>query len=242
VRAAVPGASGARQLLLEAHHPAPDWQAEAGPDGRLEGGHCHAGALPRSHGTVLSCVLRRCVRFCGPWAAVPATRFCRWLPGFFVGRGSASHPTLPVANPQRACPLEPAFMWCASARLAPLVSLRGFDSLVEGHGRCQWHLWGSLPAAAGEGREVDQSLLVRWLAGELPGRWETQPREGSPAAAAERVAWVGFSHGRCPPPQLQLLVPTRSLPVACGPQMRPAFRRRCSPAGTFDGRRYRGAS
>lgn len=48
---------------------------------------------------------------------------------------------------------------------APLRCGAGFDSFVGGRGRCAWRLWGALPAAAGEGPEVDQSLLVRWLAG-----------------------------------------------------------------------------
>lgn len=65
---------------------------------------------------------------------------------------------------QYACPLEPAFVWSTTASLAPLVPIKGCDSFVEGEGHCAWHLWGAVPTATGSGREVDQSLLVRWLA------------------------------------------------------------------------------
>ncbi|KAI3423894.1 hypothetical protein D9Q98_009728 [Chlorella vulgaris] len=65
---------------------------------------------------------------------------------------------------QRACPLEPAFVWTATANLAPLVTVKGCDSLVDNTGFCSWLLWGSVPAASGGGREVEQSLRLRWLA------------------------------------------------------------------------------
>ena len=59
----------------------------------------------------------------------------------------------------------------------------GSDSLVDGRGQCGWYLWGALQAAAGSGREVDQSLLVRWLAGarSLLARAACRLRAGSDA-------------------------------------------------------------
>ncbi|KAL4421399.1 hypothetical protein ABPG75_010690 [Micractinium tetrahymenae] len=102
---------------------------------------------------------------------------------------------------QRACPLEPAFVWSATASLAPLISVKGFDSFVGGHGRCAWRVWGALPAAAGEGPEVDQSLLVRWLAEAAcfpqalqPSsflRWEPVPGEGT--AAVVVLSYAGLT-------------------------------------------------
>lgn len=55
-----------------------------------------------------------------------------------------------------------------SSRVNPPASraLAGCDSLVNGSGYCSWQLWGSVAAAAGGGPEVEQSLRVRWLAGE----------------------------------------------------------------------------
>lgn len=100
---------------------------------------------------------------------------------------------------QRACPLEPAFVWTASASLAPLVSIKGCDSFVNGTGHCSWQLWGSVAAAAGGGPEVEQSLRVRWLA-EAPCfppalqpshflRWEEVT--GEPQQAQAVLSWGG---------------------------------------------------
>lgn len=66
--------------------------------------------------------------------------------------------------------------WLRARHSSPLRHLRrcapplppvqaGSDCYVDGSAQCSWHLWGALPAASGGGREVEQSLLVRWLAG-----------------------------------------------------------------------------
>ncbi|KAI7841479.1 hypothetical protein COHA_004873 [Chlorella ohadii] len=100
---------------------------------------------------------------------------------------------------QRACALEPAFVWTATASLAPLVTVKGCDSLVNGSGYCSWQLWGSVAAAAGGGPEVEQSLRVRWLA-EAPCfppalqpslflRWEEV--KGEPQQAQAVLSWGG---------------------------------------------------
>lgn len=94
---------------------------------------------------------------------------------------------------QLACPLEPAFVWSATASLAPFVTLRGCDSFVDNSGECAWHLWGSVPAASAAGREVDRTLHLRWLADAacfpqalVPSRflrWEQVPGESNEAEA-----------------------------------------------------------
>eukprot|EP00887_Chlorella_sp_A99_P004914 scaffold4.g4914.t1 len=97
----------------------------------------------------------------------------------------------------RACPLEPAFVWRATAALALFVTLQGCDSLVGGAGASGWQLWRAAPA--GGSRELDQAMLVRWLADAacypqalLPSRylgWEAV--KGSPLEALAVLRYRG---------------------------------------------------
>jgi hypothetical protein len=58
---------------------------------------------------------------------------------------------------------------CLSSTCAPSASHAGFDCLLGGRGSIDWRLWGWLPALAASGPLLDQSMLVRWLAGEWGG-------------------------------------------------------------------------
>lgn len=83
-----------------------------------------------------------------------------------------------------ACCLQPGAATPHPAPRPPPFLGAGFDSFVGGQGRCAWRLWGALPAAAGEGPEVDQSLLVRWLAGARGGGACLPHHDSVPAGAA----------------------------------------------------------
>jgi len=69
----------------------------------------------------------------------------------------------------------------------------GCDSFVEGQGHCSWYMWGAVPTASGGGREVEQSLRVRWLAGGLTDGRMVCGAVG-PAAASQPAPNCAPSH------------------------------------------------
>ncbi|MCF7809028.1 MAG: hypothetical protein K9M49_03365 [Candidatus Marinimicrobia bacterium] len=58
---------------------------------------------------------------------------------------------------------EPTFLWKAKMKIAPLVSVRGFDKLENGKGLLKMHLMGIIPLVSAEGEAVDQGDLMRYL-------------------------------------------------------------------------------
>jgi hypothetical protein len=46
-----------------------------------------------------------------------------------------------------------------------LMWVRGHEGYLGGKGQMQWKLWGAVQLAKQEGPQVDQSALVRYLAG-----------------------------------------------------------------------------
>ena len=60
---------------------------------------------------------------------------------------------------------------CLPLQCAPCAAHAGFDCLVGGRGSIDWRLWGWLAALAASGPLLDQSMRVRWLAGESLGGW-----------------------------------------------------------------------
>ena len=53
-----------------------------------------------------------------------------------------------------------------SLGLGGLLWCRGREALLDGRGAMAWRLWGALTLACHEGGRLDQSALLRWLAGE----------------------------------------------------------------------------
>ena len=62
---------------------------------------------------------------------------------------------------------EPGFVWLARMRVAPLVWVAILDAYVDGKGLLELRLFGSLPLVRVQGREIDRSEAMRYLA-ELP--------------------------------------------------------------------------
>ena len=60
--------------------------------------------------------------------------------------------------------IEPAFVWRARVRMAPLLDVAVFDSYVANVGRLEARLLGSVRVALAEGPETDRGELMRYLA------------------------------------------------------------------------------
>ena len=67
---------------------------------------------------------------------------------------------------------EPAFCYtgCLQLGLGRLLPCRGREALLQGRGAMAWRLWGAVPLASSESGRLDQSALLRWLAGAQAGR------------------------------------------------------------------------
>lgn len=66
---------------------------------------------------------------------------------------------------------EPAFVYTGTVQLGLgcLLPCRGREALLGGRGAMMWRLWGTVPLASSEGGHLDQSALLRWLAGRPGG-------------------------------------------------------------------------
>ena len=58
----------------------------------------------------------------------------------------------------------PGFIWTATVRPMPLISIQARDSLIVGHGRMLVKLMSLLTIADARGPEIDQGSRLRWLA------------------------------------------------------------------------------
>jgi hypothetical protein len=90
-------------------------------------------------------------------------------------------PWHPVEAAQTIKVREPGFVWVAEMTLAPLLSVRILDSYVDGQGRADVRLFGSLPVARAAGPLLGKGELMRYLA-ELP--WAPQAMLHNP-----RLRW-----------------------------------------------------
>lgn len=73
----------------------------------------------------------------------------------------------PLTAEHTVSTIEPAFVWHARVRLVPLLDAVVVDSYVDGAGRLEARLFGSVRVALAEGPETDRAELMRYLA-ELP--------------------------------------------------------------------------
>lgn len=69
----------------------------------------------------------------------------------------------PIAATERITPGE-GFVWRASVRALPLVSLRGADHYVDGRGGQRFAMWGLLPVVRSAGPAIDRSAAGRLAA------------------------------------------------------------------------------
>ena len=79
-------------------------------------------------------------------------------------RFSPTSPWKSLTAMQYVCPLKPAFFFSGSMRLAPMVSVAGYESLLAGKGRTNWRMFGSVSVADAAGELADKAAHTRWLA------------------------------------------------------------------------------
>lgn len=59
---------------------------------------------------------------------------------------------------------EPGFIWHADIQMAPLLHISGRDKYVDGHGKMLIKALSLVTVADGQGKEIDQGSLLRYLA------------------------------------------------------------------------------
>jgi hypothetical protein len=57
----------------------------------------------------------------------------------------------------------PGFVWAATFRIAPFLTIEGRDAYIDGHGSIDMRLFGVIPVARQHGPELDQGGLLRFL-------------------------------------------------------------------------------
>lgn len=70
---------------------------------------------------------------------------------------------LPMVAEQYFTTNPPAFLWHATIRPLPLVSISATDRFSEGHGQMRIRLWSAIPMGDARGPEMDQGVLQRYL-------------------------------------------------------------------------------
>jgi hypothetical protein len=76
-------------------------------------------------------------------------------------------PWMPMQAEQYFLADEPAFVWKANVKMAPLVHLSGIDNYREGKGRMSIKVLSLIPVVEASGSKMDISTMIRYLA-EMP--------------------------------------------------------------------------